>query len=721
MNAINPAAEIPRQPPATSMAVPSQNGDAPNGGGHNETLHDIDNYQELPEAMRKANRWLVHRGKCPFYVDGTPRAGPLDSPEDLSRLASFEAALEALRSGAYDGLGFALGADGSGSYWQGVDLDETGDHPALTHIVDDLPGYTEKSPSGRGYHAIGYGRHYQTLGANQTGIEAYSEKRFFTVTADCSGRHEPCDLYDFVTSDLKLLHAKGNATQTYSVTSNPQLVDPKTITELRSALNAIPSDKYDTWIKVGLALKSLGEAGRGLWLDWSAQSIKYDPTEAARKWDSFQPTAISYETIFWIAQNEHGWINPLSNAANVNNREEATWQISSCSGIGGIDLGSCCVDLSEPNRFAPTHPHVIERLVPQGEVTLLAGHGGVGKSYISLTMAMAVALGRKFCNLPTQRRRVLFYSAEDDEAELRRRISKICSVWEIETRELIDWLIPMDVSNIDNLLFRLGHSEAPIVTSMFHQLAAYVDQRDIGLIVIDNASEVFGGSEVIRVQVRAFMRQLRNLARPDRAVLLLTHISKFAASSRSTVADDYSGSTAWHNSARSRISVETKDKTVERVMLTHQKANKSPKADPIEWEWRDGIPLPVDEIDIHPLVDSMRRRQEEEMKNALLLVIQEFETRGEPVTTSMNGGHTTFKTLKNELGFPPGVKTSDQCNKLIRDLEREGRIERYVSRRNGKERERFRTAAAVLNRSPNLLSSEASPSSSTTNDGYPVQ
>ena len=62
------------------------------------------------------------------------------------------------------GLGFALGADGTGNHWQGIDLDGVDSNPALQLLADELPGYTETSPSGNGYHAIGYGKPFSGSG-----------------------------------------------------------------------------------------------------------------------------------------------------------------------------------------------------------------------------------------------------------------------------------------------------------------------------------------------------------------------------------------------------------------------------------------------------------------------------------------------------------------------------------------------------------------------------
>lgn len=49
---------------------------------------------------------------------------------------------------------------------------------------------------------------------------------------------------------------------------------PETIQHLRSALMSMRADDYDLWIKCGMALKSLGDVGRGLWLEWSLTSEK---------------------------------------------------------------------------------------------------------------------------------------------------------------------------------------------------------------------------------------------------------------------------------------------------------------------------------------------------------------------------------------------------------------------------------------------------------------
>ncbi|MBN2887205.1 MAG: DUF3987 domain-containing protein [Chromatiaceae bacterium] len=175
-----------------------------------------DPFEAIPGGMRDARRWLgwkaVTNGskkprKVPHYCDGTPRRGALDTPEDLARLATFAEACAALATGRYAGLGFALGLDpATGHHWQGIDLDGTDTRPELAALVDRLPGYVERSPSGKGWHAIGIGPDFETLGSNATGIEAYAHGRYFTVTGT-DGRGDLEDLAPFIAETLRPLHS----------------------------------------------------------------------------------------------------------------------------------------------------------------------------------------------------------------------------------------------------------------------------------------------------------------------------------------------------------------------------------------------------------------------------------------------------------------------------------------------------------------------------------
>jgi primase-polymerase (primpol)-like protein len=140
----------------------------------------------IPEELKVRPQWvdwkLEERNGDVTKVPYTPYTGCKASSTDLLTWGTFEEALNVLRTGQYDGLGFVLS---SGDPYCGVDLDkcrnpETGEVDAWAkEVVDDLDGYAEVSPRGRGVHVIVRGK---TPNRRRGKIEVYSSERFFAMT-----------------------------------------------------------------------------------------------------------------------------------------------------------------------------------------------------------------------------------------------------------------------------------------------------------------------------------------------------------------------------------------------------------------------------------------------------------------------------------------------------------------------------------------------------------
>ncbi len=297
---------------------------------------------EIPPCMQEAPRWLLYRlapplkpGKKPrkiphYATTGTERKGTLDTPEDTAELVTLDAAIAALARFPGYGIGFALGpCDDSGDYWQGVDLDNLSLHPEWTTILDMAPGYREWSPSRDGYHILGRGKDFATLPSNESGVEAYCKRHFFTFTGWSLGDYFD-DLEPFVTKTLKPIHrAKARARPSAPppapaaialTPDKPQGEEyQRRLGELREALACISPENYGTWIAMGHALKELGADGFALWDNWSQGSDKYQAAEMAGRWAGFNPERTGPAAVFAEAQR-HGWVNPASREA----RRQAT-------------------------------------------------------------------------------------------------------------------------------------------------------------------------------------------------------------------------------------------------------------------------------------------------------------------------------------------------------------------------------------------------------------
>ena len=160
-------------------------------------------------CMQGQKRWLVWAAdKQPFYPNGKPRSR-LDTESDWNLLGTYEDAQFAVQmsNGKFEGIGFALGPDGTGGHWQGIDLDKIKANQ-LSDIADNSPGYVELSPSENGIHTIGYGRHFETLGPNSTGTEAYAASRYFTVTENPIRNSKLVCIADFVEQIVAPRHSK---------------------------------------------------------------------------------------------------------------------------------------------------------------------------------------------------------------------------------------------------------------------------------------------------------------------------------------------------------------------------------------------------------------------------------------------------------------------------------------------------------------------------------
>lgn len=639
------------------------------------------NHQNIPPELRSLPAWLVW--KCPdinketgrvkkvpvYATNGKNRSGTQGSPNDLVNLVTFDQAVNyATNHTNVAGIGFCtLPQFGISA----LDVDRCVSDGVLRadveHLISDT--YAELSPSDTGVRAFYLGS-VRDGKNNAEGYELFSSVGFVTVTGKAIFADDPLPLQVL----NEPLRHKLEKLSTKAVTNSPSPTNPNRppptpvighaldslVADLRSALVAIPSDDRDLWQRIGHALKTIGEEGWALFNEWSAKSDKYDPADARRVWDSFNPTQTDYRAVFAEAQR-WGWINPKTGDVGQ-----------------AIDLEGAIVPLdSLTEQDDAPHPHVVEFWLPSDEVTLFSGHGGGGKSYAALNIGIHVATGIPFADMAVEQTSVLFFSAEDSKRVLCYRLKRLCRSLNINVKSLQDKLYLLDVSDIDAALHRGAYQNATTETKLLNNLEVLVQKLNVGLVIVDNASDTYDDDEIKRSPVRRFVRSLRSrIARPGRAVILLAHINKASARSGSRDdEEDYSGSTAWHNSVRSRLSL-VKDK--ETFKIVHTKANYGAKTKPVKFEWVEGVPLVAGthtNVGAEMILQANEKKRDSEHKQVLVEIIDRFTQREEFVNSAMQGGYSAFKTLKQDPGFPK-VMDADRCNRLLRELQDEQRIVR---------------------------------------------
>lgn len=334
----------------------------------------------------------------------------------------------------------------------------------------------------------------------------------------------------------------------------------------------------------------------------------------------------------------------------------------------------------------------LKNWLPFGEVTLLAGHGGSGKSYVALVLAVHVALGLHFGDVETTQGRVLFVSCEDSGRTVKQRLAKIAQGVGMGVASIGQNLDVLDLSDHDAILYsEMQTDRAMMPTPTARDLVRLVRARDYALVVVDNASETFGGNEINRQQVRGFIRMLRQgLANENSSVLLLAHINKMSAKDSSDN-EDYSGSTAWHNSVRSRISLASGQQDGQ-LLLKHQKSNYGRlQKEPIVLMWGEGeYPHPVDGISVAKFAETDRQKKHE----WLIESMRQIERSGGYLTTTFRSTGNCLQQLADYTGkgrpFFGKPKSSD-IKPIIHELEELGLIEiASIPAGNGKTREVWR-------------------------------
>ena len=294
----------------------------------------------------------------------------------------------------------------------------------------------------------------------------------------------------------------------------------------------------------------------------------------------------------------------------------------------------------------PERAWFIDGLIPAGTVTLLSGDGGVGKSLLALQIAIASALGIDTLGLNPKPGGVFYVGAEDDEDEFKRRVYDVCRALGARREDLEDMEVLL-LAGRDALLSVAEKDGTMKPTVLWHQIKEHIRDFDPGLVILDTQADLFGGDEIKRAQVRAFVAMLRQIAiETGAAIVLLSHPSV----SGMQTGTGTSGSTAWSNSVRSRLYLtkpEGKEVDPNARVLRTMKSNYASVGDELKLRWLDGAfvldeGLPAEELAF------VSKAQDE----AFVRLLRAYNRTGQVVATT-KGVNYAPKVLAEQAGAAP--------------------------------------------------------------------
>ena len=641
-----------------------------------------------PTALRELQGWLIWKlepnpgggrdRKVPYWAAGGRRAGKQGSPDDRAQLVDFETARTAAQSRGFAGVGFALMPD-----FQIVALDfdhcidDAGNvHPEVAAVCGS--SYAEVSPSGKGVRAFFRGalgdlKDHAKSGdpAKTFGMEIFSTKGFVTVThnvlplVEIAGNEDTIAPLDAPVLELaqRRFRRTVDSVEATNYGAAPVGLTPD---QIDRCLEALPNDlDYDAWLSVGLALhhETQGE-GFEIFDAWSQLSPKYSSRQyGLERWNSFGKSSdgntVTARSLVRLA-NQHGADVAISAMAPADDFEVITPEAAATASaaINKAKRNPKALDWTALPENPTELPFIIPGWMPDGVVTLFAAHGGTGKSFLSLYIGLCLALGRH----PFDRSRsidrvkVVLYSAEDSMLVMQSRIARYLRILGAEPTELAGWLHILDATECDNVLFTGDEKVNGRTTWRFDWLAREITAFDGQVLIFDNASDAIDANENDRAKVRQFMSALKRLAS---AVLLLAHVD--AVSSMADLADakGYSGSTAWHNSARSRWFM-ARVKDSEDVVLTLPKVNYAKAGGEVVIRWSDP----------HKVFDVVTMRQGRakaaDHRDALLRLLRDAVDGGAVVSPASNTATSVLNTIKDMPGCPHGLKPADVAKEVLR-------------------------------------------------------
>jgi RecA-family ATPase len=287
---------------------------------------------------------------------------------------------------------------------------------------------------------------------------------------------------------------------------------------------------------------------------------------------------------------------------------------------------------SEP---CPEREWAVKDRIPLRQVTLFSGEGAIGKSIVALMCSVAHVTGKDWLGSLPEPGGAFYIGCEDDEKELRIRLTPILKHYGTTFEQLkADGFRFVSLAGQDAVLGapdRNGIIKPTALFNCLYEQAGDLKPKHIG---IDTSADVFAGNENDRAQVRQFISLLRKLAIVSNgSVVLLSHPSLTGINSGTGI----SGSTAWHNSVRSRMYMtapkleQGEQPDTDLRELQFKKSNYGPISNNITLRYQNGLFLPESGLSS---LDKLAREQKAE--ETFLALLARYEREGRNVSDKLN-------------------------------------------------------------------------------------
>jgi hypothetical protein len=414
----------------------------------------------------------------------------------------------------------------------------------VIEILDGFDSYTEMSPSGTGFkvfllsdkpptkkmkvqfsESVFAKTHPEVDKYRNRAVEVFSQNLFLAMTGEVFSSSNYKKLR-FVKSDEldQLIHSLDSDAKhggglglyvpnpmTAAATHIAKSANRLTIESLNLVLSYVDSDDEQAWSDVVNAVARVyGEDGRHSFHTYSKQSDKYDEVKSdarykrALKEVGSRPDGYGTKRLLDLARSNPKWSNPMLHNELDSPPQEIVFKETQKNWRQGITASELSGKTFEPLMW------VVEDILPEG-CYLLSARPKVGKSWLSLQISLAVALGESTLGKKVVKGKAIYLALEDNQRRLQDRLQQ---------------LRPNGYNTDDLLLYTQW---AQFDQGGIEELVELIKREEPKLVVIDTLAKVRGVSRNNHVYENDYktLAPLTALASTYRmCILIVTHNRK---------------------------------------------------------------------------------------------------------------------------------------------------------------------------------------------------
>jgi len=449
--------------------------------------------EQFPQALRDLNQWVCYRletrddktTKPPYVADGSGRLANKTNPADWR---SFTEATSQ-DAGTYNGIGFCLTPGGGVTF---LDLDHCVD-PVSGEIADwalqltrEFPSYWETSPSQSGLHCWCWG----TIPDNgkMGSLEMYGSGAYGTVT----GLHLPSSPGTLTSLELLPIHTRMRAGE-FKFPAAPVLPSFSSVEPDQLSV----TDNYEK-LKIGAweecrspRYLTVSEADFGL-IAFLAQkfSTEEEIDRAARETKMLRPK--------W--DERRGETTWLRCSIRELLKKEGKVAAPPITVHGPADIPDVRELSSTPSRC------IVDGLFPEGQLIVIAGEPGSGKSWLAMMLAKALTSGTEFLGREVIPSPVVYLDRENPLTTIRERMVALFEDAEESYKHWGLWL----------------PDEPPLVGSSRYRAFATAGS----VLVFDSLVRFHSAEENSPTEMAKVMAALRQLQAAGATIIVIHHRDK---------------------------------------------------------------------------------------------------------------------------------------------------------------------------------------------------